>query len=261
MQTQNATQAQNNPLPAENVFDERGVTVESENSVHEPGEHTEQVETAAEQENPAATAPKYRIGDKEFATQDEALAYAEETARSANAQQQWMNQMQPPPAPAPQTVTQPLQPAPVPPEFYENPSAYLAKFGQDIYDRTMAQFQRMQATQDQSNQIWNEFVGRHPELADFRAEVEQFTATNITDVRGIISTKGRPAGLDFIATKLKADWQRKSDMLKPRRELSNATTRATPTQRAPGVTPETTTKKTETFSEQINRIRKRGRRA
>lgn len=263
MQQQQTTQTQTAAPPVERVFDKNGNTVEEV----QPQPEAETAETAApaeQTETPVAAAPaavKFRIGDREFSSQDEAIAYAEETARGAAAQQQLIQTLQTQPQPAPAAVTPTIQTDQVPEEFFTNPSGYLKKFGQQVYDQAIQQVQRMQTSAQQSETIWREFTDRHPDLADFRGDVEQFTAQNLSAVQGIIGTKGRAAGLDYIATKLKADWTRKADMLKPKRELASGTQARTPSQRSAAVTPEPTQKKAATFGEQLNSIRKRGRRA
>lgn len=283
------TQTPNAPpagMHYENVFDENGEAVQ-ELVPDEPNPQAAAAAPAdvdppegdgedAPPQPPAAPAPaaaaapatpkppaKFRIGDQEFATQEEALAYADQITRDGYAQRQLLQNLQAPPAAPAPSVTPPA-PAAAPAlnydELFQNPQAFLQKYGQEVYNRVMSDVQRAEATRTQSDAIWREFSDRHPALSEFRADVEGFVNQNMEQVRSIIQTKGRPASYDFIATKLRSDWERRANVLKPSRELPNTRVTSTPgTRSAAPVTPEVPAKKPQTMREQINSIRKRGR--
>ncbi len=247
------------------VFDEQGQTVETLEVAAE--EVVEGAEAGAEAAAAAPTPAKYRIGDKEFATQDEALAYAtseisakDTEAQVADAYRQGIRDAAAHPPGIQPGVTLPAAPA-APPlnteELYTNPQEFLRKYGEGIKRDVIAETSQQQNLRAQSDQIWSEFTTRHPELADFRSEVETFVDGNVTDVRSIISTKGRPASYDWIATKLKSRFEGYSNALKPKRELPNTSGGASPTQRASGVTPPAPANKLLSFSEQLRTIRKK----
>ena len=254
------------PTPAprrENVFDELGQTIETVETAPESG---------APPADPAletlpAAAAKFRIGDREFATEAEALAFAtseidtrDRDLQAADAYRQGLRDAlaQQGGATASVTPAAPAAPALNHEELYTKPDEYLAKRDAMIEQRVLATVNQTQSLKTQSDNIWREFTDRHPEMADFRNEVETFVQANTTDVRSIISTKGRPASYDFIATKLKSRFKDYSAALQTKRALPNTGAGASPTEKAPGsVTPAPDAKKPLSFSEQIRSIRKR----
>lgn len=255
----------------ENVFDENGQTVETLEIAQENGAPT--AEEPAETVDPktaAAPAAKYRIGDKEFATQDEALAYAQSQvsalsteAQVADAYRQGIRDSMNQPSNAlpgvtlPTLPTVPAEPALNTEELYTNPQAFLDRYGAKIKAEALSEINQRDSARAQGDAIWREFTDRHPDMADFRTEVETFVDQNATDVRGIVSTKGRPAAHDFIATKLKSHFERYATALKPKRELPNTGGAASPPQKAAGVTPPAPPEKLLSFSDQVRSIRKR----
>lgn len=257
MQTQNET-----PVPAtirENVFDENGVTVESREV--QPGETVDEVIEDA----PAAPAHKFRIGDRTFATQDEAIAFANQSVeleqQKADAYAQGVLDAANRGGNPNPNVTPPVASTEPPlntEELYTNPQAFLDKFANKIKTETRTELSQAETMKAQSDQIWREFTERHPALADFRNEVEQFVQADTANVRAIIGSRGRPASYDYIATKLKSRFEGYASALKPKRELPNNSGGASPTQAAAGgVTPKESGKKALSFSEQIRSIRKR----
>lgn len=236
----------------EEVFDENGQTV------HEVSAGTSEAQQS-EQDAKPSTGEKYRIGDKEFATQKEALTYAQQLEADhqvANAYQQGLRDALTQTQPVPQSVT-PEEPYVNTDELYTNPTEFLQKFATKIKTETQAELDRKDQIRDQSNKIWNEFVERHPMLADFRNEVEDFVQKNQTDVRSLISAKGKSAGYDFIATKLKSRFSSYASALSPRRELPNVGTMGAPNLAVSNVTPIEEPKKTLSMYEQIRKIRRR----
>jgi len=258
MQQQTATTA--TPIK-ENVFDEEGQTVETmETAPEAEAQPQEEVVEAAPETQSPAEAPKFRIGDREFSTQAEALNYADSLQREADAYQQGVRDMLARQPQAQPSVTPQAQPEPTinAEELYTNPQEFLKKYGQGIKEQALAEVQQREILKSQSDQIWNEFTARHANLAEYRQEVEAFVAANQADVRALIASKGRPASYDFIATKLKAQFSRYAEAVKPKRELPNTlATGPTPTQNSSDVTPEKPGKKPLSFSDQIRSIRKR----
>lgn len=249
------TQTTDSQSPKEVIFDEQGNTVDIVDA--------EIPDDSAPEE---AAAPKYRIGDKEFATQDEALTYAqsqvsalETETQVSDAYRQGMRDAMSQTPSQQQSVTAPAptEPALNTEELYTNPQEFLQKYATKIKTEALSEIKQHESLRAQSDQIWREFTDRHPSLAEFRSEVENFVQGDQANVRAIIQTKGRPASYDFIATKLRARFESYAGALKPKRELANTTAGASPTTRASGVTPKPDTKKPLSFSEQIRSIRKR----
>lgn len=250
----------------EHVFDENGQTVEVVETLDDgdPPETEAVVEGEAEEIPEAAAPAKYRIGDREFANQDEALAYAQSQvsalsteAQVSDAYRQGIRDAISQKGAQTEQVTQTPAPAINAEELYTNPQEFLTKYAEQIKRETIGEVRHAQSAQAQSDQIWREFTDRHPAMADFRGEVEAFVEHNQSDVRGIVATKGKPASYDFIATKLKSRFERYANSLKPVRELPNVSGGASPAQKATSVTSKAPEKKALSFSEQIRSIRKR----
>lgn len=250
------------------VFDESGNTVEEfetqpeETAIEETEDQTETEET----ETPAAEPGKYRIGDKTFDTQEEALAYATSQVSAidtenqiADAYRQGLLDAQNKRGLQAQNVTpqENQEPELNADELYTNPQAFLEKYANKIKTETRAEIDQRDNLKAESDRIWREFSDRHPALADFRQEVEDFVSKNVTDVRAIISTKGRPASYDFIATKIKSRFQAYANAMKPKRELSNAKSDASPSSKAASVTPKPDPKKALSFADQLRTMRKK----
>lgn len=253
------------------VFDEHGQTVEEQvveapEAGHAQGtDESDPVAEAARAEAAAAAAPtaKYRIGDREFATSDEAIAFAQSNISTLNSEiqvadayRQGIRDAIANPTGAPPVVT---PPAPVlnTEELYTNPQEFLRKYGDQIKTEVLSTAQQQQNVVQQSNAIWAEFVARHPEMSEFRTEVESFVQLDQANVRAIIQTKGRPASYDFIATKLKSRFEAYANAVKPKRELANTNTATTPNAKGTSVTPPAAAKKPLSFSEQVRSMRKR----
>lgn len=255
------------------VFDDQGNTVDE---IEVPDETpavppvTDEEPEGEEPEVPAppATPPahKYRIGDKTFATQDEALAYAashvsalETETQVADAYRQGLIDARAagtPPAPG---VTPPAPASEIPntEELYTNPQAFLDRFAKKIQTETLTQVDQRQALVEHSNTIWREFTERHPVLADFRGEVEAMAAGNQETIRAITATKGRTASYDWIATKLRSRFDAYQNALKPSRELPNGGGNTPPARPGAGVTPETPAKKPLSMAQQIRSMKQR----
>lgn len=255
------------------TFDDQGNTIEEteivqeENAAEPLGSQPEPGSEDGNGKELAQGSPgKYRIGDKTFATQDEALEYAQSQVSAltteqqiADAYRQGMREaLSQPTQTAENVIPQtPAQPELNTEELYTNPQAFLDKFSRKIKTEAQAELDQRNAVQRESDQIWREFTERHPALADFRTEVENFVAGQTTEVRAIIATKGRPAGYDWVATKLKSRFEAYANAVKPKRELPNGSGGVTQSTKSGDVTPKTPAKKPLSFSEQIRSIRKR----
>lgn len=253
----------------ENVFDEKGQTIEMQHDDGDQGEGEveghEDSEAEAHDSSPKPMG-KYKIGDKLFQTQEEALRYAEtqvstlETEKLlADAYRRGVEEAASLVAPQPQDVTPEHRPLGDlnPEDIYANPAEFLSKFAEKIKSDTRAEFDRKDQIKVASDQIWSEFVTRHPMLADFRKEVEEFADQNTAEVRAIIATKGRGAGYDFVATKLKSRFEAYANAVKPKRELPNAKQATSPSSPAVDVTPKAGGKKPLSFAEQVRMLRKK----
>jgi len=241
------------------VFDEGGQTVE----VHEePDPVAEAAREATPEDGGAeevAAAPKIRIGDQEFSSQEDALAYAQRLQSESDAYQRGVQEaLQYQRGPGAGVTPEPVVPQSEEnvEELYTNPQEFLKKYATKIKTEIIGEHTQRESLKAQSDQIWREFTDRHPALADFRSEVEDFVAKNTTDVRSLIQAKGRPASYDFIATKLKSRFESYASALKPKRELPNGGGGASPTAKAASVTPKPSTQKQLSMADQMRSLRK-----
>lgn len=206
---------------------------------------------------------KYRIGDKEFNTAEEAYAFATSQVSTLqteiqvrDAYQQGMQdaaQVQ-----NPQQGVTPATEAGAPAfdsqKYYENPEEFLQQYAKQVEDRVLNKIQSQTVAQTQAQRVWTEFSSRHPDLADFAPDVDSVAAENMAQLKIVNATKGPAAGYDFIAMKVREKFQRHAQALKPGRQLSN-TRQAQPQGGTVGVTPPKQPKKPKTFSEQIRSMR------
>lgn len=238
------------------VFGDNGETVE-DTAVEETepaAEATEEAEETEAEGAASAKVAKYRIGDREFDSQADALTYAQSQVEVADAYRQGLIDSGASAHKAAPSVT--AQPALDTTELYTDPEGFLRKFETKI----KTDLEQKDAAKERSDQIWREFTDRHASLADFRLEVEDFVAKNQSEVRGIIGAKGRSSAYDFIATKIKARAEAIATAGRPARELSNKrTATAAATSGGAKVTPEKASPKLLSFSDQLRNMKK-GRR-
>lgn len=212
-----------------------------------------------------ATKGKYRIGDKEFATAEDAHAYATSTISALETERQVADayrlgiQDATVPGNPPPGVTPPA--AAAPPAFdealyYENPGKFLESYANKIKNETLNAVNQNMTEKQIADRLWSEFSARHPDLADFRNEAENFAAQNLSTLRVVNQTKGISAGYDYIALKLRAEFSRYAQAVKPRKQLANSGGGATPPG-SNGVTPPPPKKKVLSFNEQIRSIKPR----
>lgn len=238
------------------------------NTVEEPETETAEL---AEAEPEAAVEPeaepkeepgKWRIGDKTFATQAEALTYAESQVQSASELDAYRQVLRETLSAVPraQNVTQEVpQDDFNAEEIYTNPAEFLRKYGERIKTETLAQMQQSQASVEADNRIWREFTDRHPDLTEFRDEITALASRIQPEVHAIAQTKGQASAYDYVATKFKAHVMRLNSALGPKRTLKQAATPTPTGSPAQSVTPKATAKKPLSMAEQIRQIRSRGR--
>jgi len=251
------------------VFDDNGNdlppgTSQFEEADDSPAEVPDATEPDAEAPAPAA---KYRIGDREFATQEEALAFANSQVSTLETERQLSDAYRQGIQDAVQHVNTQQSvtpPAPAEPEFdeqlyYENPAAFLKKYGQQIAQQVTSQVHGQLSEKELSNKIWNDFAARHPELADYRDEVEQTAAKHLAELKLVNSTKGQTAGFDYVALKVKSNFERYANAVKPHKQLPNSRQSAGTPGQSSSVTPKTTAKKPLSMAEQIRSIKPKRR--
>lgn len=250
------------------VFGDDGLPL-SESVIAAAPTEPEPLEETVTPENPPTepTRTKYRIGDREFETADEALTFArsqvstmETEQQVAAAYRQGIQDAVSHPVSG-QNVTPPaaVQPPIRDEEFYANPTAAIQKYGQQIRAETEAAVSQRIQQQMAAGQAWLDFSARHPDLADFRGEVESYTNANFQDLKAISATKGPQAAYDYIATKLKSQFQKYGDAMKPKKSLPNVGTQTPPASQGTRVTPNPEGRKALTFTDQMRSLRKKQR--
>lgn len=260
-------------------FDENGNTIEDTNledvnALTEPADLDETVgdevdDGAAE---PGANDKSYKIGDKVFKTLEEAHAYAtsqlselEVSQQVADAYRQGIHDA----ALQNQSVT-PGQAAPEPEddfneeEYYANPKEFLKNFKTQVQQEVLGTIEKTAAQRAQEAQVWSEFGERHPAFADteFRDDIEKIANQYQTELRAIISTKGKDAAYDFCALKLRQKVERYTQAMKPKRQLPNTSQGASPTNSGgtpKNVTPKKGQEKPLSFSDQIKMLKRKQR--
>lgn len=258
---------QQQPQPTERVFGVNGETIEETEAENQEVEPATEVADPEENQDPdpdpvseAGPAHKYRIGEKTFATQAEAITYAESTVQAPSEVDAYRQVLREAIASAPRTGD---QPAPVTEEFsadelYTDPKSFLQKRDERIKNEVINQINQNQAGRDNDERIWSEFIGRHPDLTEYREEITSIAAKHAVETQNLIRTKGQAAAYDYVATKFKAYADRVSSAVKPKRELKNGGAGAPTGGKVETVTPKGAGKKPLSFAEQLRTIR-RGR--
>lgn len=259
---------QTQPQPKENVFGANGETIEeSEITTQEVEEPAAEAVDPDENQDPdpdpvsqAGPAHKYRIGEKTFATQAEAIAYAESTVQPASEVDAYRQVLREVIAGAPRAGEPSV---PVTEEFnadelYTDPKAFLQRRDERIKNDVLNQINQNQASRENDERIWSEFTGRHPDLTEYREEITSIASKHAVETQNLIRTKGQAAAYDYVATKFKAYADRVSSAIKPIRELKNGGAGAPAGGKVETVTPKGSVKKASTMIDQLRTIR-RGR--
>lgn len=257
--------AQQQVQPKERVFGANGETIEE--TVIEEQEDPAVVADPEEDQDPdpdpvseaaPAAAHKYRIGDKTFATQAEALTYAEGQVQPASEVDAYRQVLREAIAQVPRSpgITPAVPAEENAEEIYTNPGEYLRKRDERIKSEVLQQVNAQSASVEADNRIWREFTDRHPDLTDFREEIVTLAGRIQPEVQAIGRTKGQGAAYDYVATKFKAQVERITAALRPKRALPNGATGGAAGNKVETVTPKTVLKKPSTMAEQIRNMRK-----
>ncbi len=234
------------------VFDEGGQTVEETEvieqeqpeAVADPEENQDPDPDLVSEAAPADAGHKYRIGDKTFATQAEAWAYAEAGSQSNSEVDAYRQVLREVVAGVPRAepVTQPVEENAE--EIFTNTAEFLSTINQS------------QASKDADQRVWLEFQTRHPELADFREEITNLAGRMQPEVQAVAKTKGQSAAYDYVATKFKAQVERQAAVLRPKRALSNTSGGPVAGGKVETVTSKMPPKKASTMADEIRNMRK-----
>lgn len=215
---------------------------------------TNQPEAAATEETPAQ-AEKIKLGGREFSTQEEAWAYAEQlqaekdTADAFRQGVELASQATKGNPPPPQTA--PELPREIDPEYYTNPQAYFAKREQEIIQRAEQVITQKQQAQASERALWDGFYKDYPDLSHL-PDLVQLTMQQNWQTLQHIETK---AALKQLADKTRAKLQPYKEANTPKVQLPKAPT-AVSAGGAPGVTTKAAPKPALNFTQQLKQNKK-----
>jgi len=139
-------------------------------------ESPEEGEAAAAEAAPAAEPAKFRIGGKDFQTQEEAWAYAEQLEQekiAADAFRQGVEAAsRQAPGNQPAAPAEPEAPREIDPEYYTDPAGYFAKREAEIISKAKAAVDRDLQLRDSHKRTWEKFYQDYPDLSEAREFVE-----------------------------------------------------------------------------------------
>lgn len=231
-------------------------------------EHEEKPEGEVSLENtlepqegePEPKKPKYRLAGREFDTQEEAFAYAEELDRQSaireaetNAYRQAIHAQQIAQNPAQSVTPEPEDDFDA--KFYENPKEYLKRMAEEVRQQTREEVLRTVEDRSEEEKLWSEFFGENPDLSGFRRDCEMVLEDHKEQIAALAQTRGKKAASDYLAQKTRAKFQQWADAQKPRREIPN-TTRGASQGAAQSVTPRQQDEKPMSFFDQMRTISK-----
>lgn len=106
-------------------------------------------------------------------------------------------------------------------EFYEDPKAYLKKYGAQIREQAKQEvLGQVEQTQAEA-QLWRDFFSKNEDLDGFRDEVELVLTQNRAQVEALAKAKGKDAAFDLLANATRRRFYDMSQRLRPKRELPN----------------------------------------
>lgn len=194
----------------------------AENTTEEVEQPETQQEEAAEQEEAAII-----IGGKSFKSQKEALDWAQENISvleqeriQADAYRQAVQDLRVTPQTQQSVTPTAEEPAFNDEQFYANPGQTLAEIEERAVKKAEASITRKLQAREQDKEIWENFVNAHPDLEDFRDDVENFATQYADTVRTLSQTRGQRAAMDFVAQKTRAKFQAYYEKTKPKTILT-----------------------------------------
>ena len=105
--------------------------------------------------------------------------------------------------------------------FYADPAAALEEEKQKLAVEIEQRLTAKRANEDADAKLWQEFYKKNPDLVGFEDDANLVVTRHMDELRAITKTKGKDAGFDFIAQKMKAKFQSYVEAQKSRRDLPN----------------------------------------
>lgn len=232
-----------------NEVEDTGVLPVGEKTVEASAPQAEVSEV--EETAPTPVVEEIRIGDKVFTSQAEAIKYAEslETEKLVNeAYNTGVKEALHARAPIVET---PPEEDKFEEKFYTDPKGTL----KDLKEQAKQEALQTIRAEQKREQLWSEFLGKHPDIDREDAEIILRKPENWETIGKMVDEK---KAMDLLAQKVRADYQRKAERLKPRTELPN---RQTPVQgsgnsTSSGVTPSKKSSEPQSFVAQFKSLRR-----
>lgn len=208
-------------------------------------------ETEVTPTQPQTQVEEIRIGDKVFTSQAEAIKYAESLETEKLVNEAYTKGIQ-----EALSVKNPV--AEPPPEedkfeekFYTDPKGTL----KDLKEQAKQEALQTIRIEQKREQLWNEFLTKNPDIDREDAEIILRKPENWETIGKMVDEK---KAMDLLAQRVRADYQRKAEKLRPRTELPN---RQTPVQgsgisASSGVTPAKKTSESQSFIAQMKSMRR-----
>lgn len=144
--------------------------------------------------------------------------------------------------------------------YYQDPKAALAERERKAEERILRKIQQQQSAAQAEREVWDKFCASHPDLADFRSDVETVANSpeNIQIVQALARTKGEQAAIDYVAQKTRAKFQAYMRASQQRTVLPRSTVGASPTGAADrNVTLQQKSEKPLSFAEELRQFKKK----
>lgn len=217
---------------------------ESEAEVEEPTEENSEDETAvSETDESEEDDGPIVIRGKSFKNQAEAIAYAESLEDERIYNQGFRDAQAKPAAEEAQPPEDEIDDA----ALYTDPKGTLKK----IKESAVTEAEKRIEAKMTRERLWTDFLTRYPDIE--RKDAERILSENIKTIGAM---ENHEEGMKLLARKVRSEYQRMADRLKPRTELP--TKKGTVVSRGNGVPQSVTPKKTEkvlTMTEQMKSLR------
>lgn len=210
---------------------------------------------------PAKPTPKFRIAGKEFATQEEAFAYAEKLALDKIQDEAFNAGQKSALTPKEETQVRTLLDD-INDELFVNPKSALEKLQKGIEDLFEKKFNERedakrveQQRKEERDRIYKEFYTENPDIAEF-PEIVEFVTQKFWNEVGPMPPK---QGLARVAEETRKILKKSKEAMAPQREMQSkpATVAGGGSGLAPIASIESTVKDPVDFITQVNKHRKR----
>lgn len=169
-------------------------------------------------EEPPAPAQKFKIGDKEFASVEEAMEFAQKLDSKAREReafelgQESVKQAQAPEVPE---VPKPSIEEIIQDELFDNPKEALKKYKEHIINEVKSTIKQESTQETQQKQLWDGFYEENPELVEHKELVEYTLERNWSELEAMEAKKG----LQELASRTKSTIERIVKTMNPSAEV------------------------------------------